>query len=240
MDYLVSLIVEKKPGSIARVLGALPRIGLEFQRHCVYRGDSQGCRLCVVADGTAGKVEQLPAKLQAIDSVITVVDAGEQDGAPLPEEWSDPPVVNEMVWAYPEIGPYLEQVEGQLVSEEKEHQLTRLGFQVGSRFGKHNATLAAALTLEEAVVGAVIPVLRPLALARADGSNVRVTGHKLLRANLDMIYVSYGRQPRRCFFLTGFIAGILRPAPHLRRPRVTETQCREAGDASCYFDIELS
>ena len=240
MDYLVSLIVENKSGSIGRVLGALPGIGLEFQRHCVYRGDSPGCRLCVVAEGASGRVDQLPAKLQAIDSVITVVDACVQDGAPLPEEWNDPPVVNEMVWAYPESGPYLEQVEGQLVSEEKEHQLTRLGVRVGSRFVKHNATLAAALTLEEAVVGAVIPVLRPLALARQDGSNVRVTGHKLLRASLDMIYVGYGRQPRRCFFLTGFIAGILRAAPHLRRPQVVETQCREAGDASCYFEIELS
>ena len=240
MDYLVTLIVDKKPGSIGRVLGALPRIGLEFQRHCVYRDDVQGCRLCVVAEGTAGRVAQLPAKLQAIDSVVTVLDAGEQGGAPLPDEWFDPPVVNEMVWAYPEIGRYLEQVESQLVSQEKEHQLTRLGVQVGSRFGKHNSTLAAALTLEEAVARVVVPVLRPLALAREDGSNVRVTGHKLLRASLDMIYVGYGRQPRRCFFLSGFIAGVLRPARHLRRPRVAETQCREAGDASCYFEIELS
>ena len=237
MDYLFSLIVEKKPGSIGRVLGALPRIGLEFQRHCLYRGDAEGCRLCVVAEGSAGKVDQLPAKLRTIDSVTTVLDATEQGGAPLPEEWSDPPVVNEMVWSYPELGPHLEQVESQLVPQEKEHQLTRLGVQVGSRFGKHHAALAAANTVEEAVVSAIVPVLRPLALAREDGSNVRVTGHKLLRASLDMIYVGYGRQPRRCFFLTGFIGGLLRQAPHLRRPRVAETQCREAGDASCYFQI---
>jgi len=59
------------------------------------------------------------------------------------------------------------------------------------------------------------------------------------RRRTDMMQVSDAGEGGKCFFLTGFIQGMLNAAPMLPIMAVDETSCRVNGDKECIFRVSV-
>ena len=246
MEVVVVVIAEKKPGTIARVASALSDYGLSFQGHRVYGCDRQRCRVKILAEGDAVHIGEIPSGLRAVDGVAAVINAQLVDPTTEPgslarELEQVSPFVNDIVWAYPRIRYLLEEFEQAQPWHEREHQLTKLGVEVGNRLGAYDPHLNEALTPHIALQTAIVPALRPVAQGAVDGDNLKVTRSLFVRRDLDMLYLGHSRGERgHCFFLCGLIFGMLKEAPRIPRVAVTETACRELGDGFCYFRTEAA
>lgn len=246
MEVIVVVTAEKKAGTIGRVASALCNYGLNFQGHRVYGCDRQQCRVMVLAEGDETQMGEIPSRLLAIDGVTEVlnaqlVDPTTEPGALARELQQESPFVNDIVWAYPRIRYLLEDFEQIQPWYEREHQLTKLGVQVGSRMGTYHPLLGEALTPHTALQEVIVPTLKPVAQGAVEGDNLKVTRSLFVRRNLDMLYLGHSRGERgHCFFLSGLIAGMLNQAPRIPRLCVSETACRELGDGFCYFRTEAA
>jgi len=246
MEVVVVVIAQKKVGTIGRLASALSNYGLHFQGYRLYDGDQQKCRVAVLAHGDEAHLGELPSGLSTVDGITEVLraqllDPTAEPGALARELRQDNPFVNDIVWAYPRIRYLLEEFEQAQPWYEREHQVTKLGVEVGSRMGAYHPLLREALTPHNALQTVIMPVLKPVAQGVAEGDNLKIIRSLFVRRNLDMLYLGHSRGERgHCFFLSGFIFGMLKQAPHIPRVCVTETACRELGDGFCYFRTEAS
>lgn len=246
MEVTIVINAEKKAGTIGRVASALCNYGMSFQGHRVYGYDRQQCRVTVLADGDETHIGAIPSGLLAIDGVTEVldtqlVDPTTEPGALAREFQQESPFVNDIVWAYPRIRYLLEDFEQAQPIYEREHQLTKLGVEVGSRMGAYHPLLGKAQTPHTALQSVIVPTLKPVAQGAVDGDNLKITRSLFVRRDLDMLYLGHSRGERgHCFFLSGLIAGMLSQAPRMPRRCVAETACRELGDGFCYFRTEAA
>ena len=246
MEVIVAVIAEKKAGTIGRVASALSNFGLSFQGYRVYGYDQQRCRVTVLAEGDEVHMDAIPSGLLAVDGVAEVlntqlIDPMTETGALARELRQESPFINDIVWAYPRIRYLLEEFEQAQPWYEREHQVTKLGVEVGSRMGTYHPHLNEALTPHTALQTVIMPALKPVAQGAVEGDNLKITRSLFVRRNLDMLYLGHSRGERgHCFFLSGLIFGMLKQAPRIPRVCVTETACRELGDGFCYFRTEAA
>lgn len=246
MEVVVVVVAQRKTGTIGRLASALSDYGLQFQGYRLYGGEHQQCRIKVLAEGDEVHLGELPSGLSTVDGVTEVLktqllDPTTEPGALARELRQESPFVNDIVWAYPRIRYLLEEFEQSQPWYEREHQITKLGVEVGSRMGAYDPLLSEALTPHAALQTAILPALRPLAQGVVEGDNLKIIRSLFVRRNLDMLYLGHSRGERgHCFFLSGFIAGMLNEATRIPRVCVTETACRELGDGFCYFRTETA
>ena len=246
MEMIVALIAEKKIGTIGRVANALCTYGLNFQGYRVYGYDRQRCLVTVLAEGDEEPLGEISSGLLAVDGVTKFLSAQRihpttEPGALAQELRQENPLINDIVWAYPRIRYLLEEFEQAQPWYEREHQVTKLGVEVGSRMGAYHTLLHEARTPHSALQNAIMPALKPVAQGSVEGDNLKIIRSLFVRRNLDMLYLGSSRGERgHCFFLTGFIFGMLKQGPRIPRVCVTETACRELGDGFCYFRTEAA
>jgi hypothetical protein len=215
--------------------------GFDFQGYRVYGWDRQRRRVSVFAEGDEVYMGRLPSRLVAVEGITEVIEV--QRVGPMTEPGvlarglrQESPFVNDIVWAYPRIRYLLEEFEQAQPWWEREHRVTKLGVEVGSRMGAYDSLLHEAMTPHAALQNAIAPALKPVAQGIVEGDNLKITRSLFVRRNLDRLYLGHSRGERgHCFFLSGLIFGMLKQARRIPRVWVTETACRELGDGYCYF-----
>lgn len=246
MEMVIIVIAERKTGALGRVAGTLSAYGLDFQGHRVYGWDRQRRRLSIFAEGDEVDMGNLCSRLLAVDGVAEIlkvqrVDRTTEPGTLASELRQENPFVNDIVWAYPRIRYLLEEFEQAQPWWEREHQITKLGVEVGSRIGAYDRLLHEAPTPHAALQTAIMPALKPVAQGAVEGDDLKIMRSLFVRRNLDMLYLGHSRgEQGHCFFLSGLIVGMLKQAPRIMRVCVTETACRELGDGFCYFHTEAA
>ncbi len=242
----ISLLIENEPGTMARVMTAVSRFGLQLGGHRLDRVDSENhSPLLIVANGTATKMD-LTTRLRDVRGVVEVlgIEAEGADSKGNDTKKSGPTpnsvdVVDQLVSAYPKVLRLIEQHEHALrKNENRNQQMRALGEAVGKKLLVRGADLKPQATISDAIQKVLIPVLKPIARARVDGGNVCVDLSVFTRRQVNTMDLVLGGEASRCDFLTGMIRGMINAVPNLPRARVKEIRCRTNGDPSCVFRVE--
>lgn len=249
MRISLALVCDERRRAVDDVVEALRHGGLHFGG---YETDAwePGCtRLILKGEADAPSLKELSNDLLAVEGVTEILDLRVPGGAslraedPLPderpsEEDEDPdPWVTRLVRAYPKIVSLVQEFEESQRPDEREHGTTKLGVEVGRRMVAGHPSLSQVSSVAAALEDIVAPQLRPLAECKVEGGHLKATHTVFTRHAVSLMYLPFVNEPHRCYFLTGFILGMLTAAPRLPRVRVEETKCRNAGDSMCYFRI---
>lgn len=246
MAVSITVLIDKSPGTLSRVIAALRKFGLTFTSH---RLDDLGeqIRLSVAADGNAS-ARELNDGMSKIRGVVAVADVKASDsgtaapaahagrGAAAPAAPAGGNIVDSIVKAYPKILRLITEFEEQLKnSGERSERLMSLGEQVGRRLVAGKAELQTVTTLHDALTSLIVPELTPISEAEAVGNEVRMRLSVFTRRQINTMDLVMGGEASRCDFMTGLIQGMLNQIPSFSRVRVEETRCRTNGDEQCVF-----
>lgn len=243
MAVTITVLIDKSPGTLSRVIAALRKFGLTFTSH---RLDDLGeqIRLRVAANGNAS-ARELNDGMSKIRGVVAVADVNAVgDGAApttRPASRAAPAAANDklvddLVNAFPKVLRLITEYENQLKnSEERRGRLNSLGERVGHRLVAGKPGLDGVTTLHDALAKVVVPVLTPISEAEAVGSDVRMRLSVFTRRQINTMDLVMGGEASRCDFMAGLIQGMLNEMPPFSRVRVEETRCRTNGDEHCLF-----
>jgi len=128
---------------------------------------------------------------------------------------------------YPNIFGRVLAFEHDLPVSHRESTTRYAGARLGAWIYKRDYALGARLGLADSVKHIVLPAMKTLVHADLSSETLRIKNSPLCNPRL--------YRGASCHFLRGCLEGLLHEPGHLGRPRVVESQCRNAGAELCTF-----
>ena len=250
METTFTVVVEKGAGTLSRVIAAVSRLDLRFKKH--YMADDSNAerkRLTIVASGDGVPDGELTAALKATNGVVDVLEiqsgdsagaapAGKASASGGSDDAGIRQMVNELIDSYPEIYNQVQEFQDKVKPKVREATVKKLGDAVGRGVVKAYPDLSAISTLEDAATNVVLPALLPIAPSQFDGEAILIRLSPFTKRHINNMDLVFGMEADRCFFLTGFIQGLLNGIGVLPKMQVVETSCKSNGERQCRFYIK--
>ncbi|MGD8710080.1 MAG: 4-vinyl reductase [Ectothiorhodospiraceae bacterium] len=250
-NITVHLDVEERSGILSSAVTKLRRHGLMLERHQMTNGDDDvQRRLVIEASGDVTDPEGLRDMLGGIRGVIRVANIEGVELASKPpatpaaaatEESTasagdSEELADRVARAHPKIMQLVEEFEFSLSAGEREPRVRELGRAVGERVAPRYTPDSPVSGVPDAIEQVVVPALEHIARTEPDGERLRVPISLFTRRYLNNMDLVFGEELDHCYYLAGFIEGILAKTPGLSAPGVVETKCRAVGDDTCIFE----
>ncbi len=243
----IILRVEQVSGVLGPAAAMVMQYGLKYQKHSITADAEQGFnQLTLETEGGLITKEELSGKLCTIPGVHEVVDILltpkedafqfeqrlDKEGRRLAEVISNqwPAKLIELTQKY----------EDSYHRSEQEQKVTLLGEAVGRRLAMQQPKLREHKEIPEALREIVMPLLANVATGEVKGSSLEITISLFSRRFSNTMDLVFGSEAPKCYFLTGFIQGVLNQSPRIPEVTVTEPECRAVGDKVCLFKVELA
>ncbi|OUD12487.1 V4R domain-containing protein [Thioflexithrix psekupsensis] len=243
----IILKVEQISGVLGPAAAVVMQYGLKYQKHTVHQDPNTGfSQLILETEGghvdPAPLIQQLQGLLgvkEVLDVVIQpkeeslVVDLNlDQEGRRLLE-------LIAQTWPN-KLVEVTQKYEDSFHRSEQEAKVTLLGEAVGRRLALRHAQLREVKNIKEGLQKMVIPLLNNVAQCQIKDTDLEITVSLFSRRFSNTMDLVFGSEVPKCFFLTGFIQGVLNQAPFIPNVTVTEPQCRAVGDKVCLFKVNVA
>ncbi len=257
----ISVLIERAPGSLARVVASLRKTGLSFRGHHLEpTSDPAQSLLTLSVDGrvVGGELAQALSEVRGVLQILRVdtnsaaghaertrprsMDTRHSAGPEVVEAAAIKPeeLAERIITAYPRILPLIENFEDRIQNNsDRSRRLTKLGERVGKGLAAPRWANVSAETVHEALQRVVVPALEPIADAEAHGADLRVRISIFTRRQTNTMDLVFGGEAARCDFMVGMIQGMINASSSLPHVTVDEARCRTNGDEYCLFRVNL-
>lgn len=242
----IILKVEQISGVLGPAAALIMQYGLKYQKHTTATDAETGHHfLTLEAEGDFIAKEDLSSQLLKIPGVHEVSEIVlspknealqfdlklDQEGRRLSEllatHW--PNKLIEMTQKY----------EDSYHRSEQETKVVLLGESVGRRLAFQQKDLREMQDIPQTLAHIVIPLLNNIAQCEIKGNDLEISVSLFSRRFSNTMDLVFGSETPKCFFLTGFIQGVLNQTPRLPEVIVTEPLCRAVGDKICLFKVSI-
>lgn len=243
----IILRVEQVSGVLGPAAAMVMQYGLKYQKHSIAVDATQGLnQLTLETEGGLIEKEELSVQLSTIPGVHEVIDIllipkedAFQFEQRLDKEGRRLAEVLSMQWPNKLI-ELSQKYEDSFHRSEQETKVTLLGEAVGRRLAMRQPQLHDYKEITETLRKIVIPLLENVANCEVKGNNLEITVSLFSRRFSNTMDLVFGSEAPKCYFLTGFIQGVLNQAPKVPEVTVTEPECRAVGDKICLFKVEVA
>ncbi len=243
----IVLRVNSFSGVLGQAAAILMQSGLNYARHQLK--DESGTSHKILTLETEGNTipnDILQQKLPEINGVIEVVSITSKPkedsklmrrhGALNDEEEQ---LIDTIIDVWPAILTPLQAYEDSCPRKEREAKVTRIGVYVGIRQAIHHPLLKDTDSIYHALHTVVVPALKKIAECEVEGDELKTTVSIFSRRFTNSMDLLFSQENDKCYFLIGFIEGILSQASKLPSTYVTEPKCRAIGDQYCLFKVNI-
>ena len=244
----VVLEVEQVSGVLGQAAALLMASGLKYQKHAIVPdSDIEHNRLTLKAEGNDFSREDLQTQLAQIPGVISVLDIKilpKTAGTASIESQLDKlgrQLADELTHQWPRgVVELSQRYEDKFKKSEQERQVSHLGEVVGQRLARQHPQFTEVDNVATALQQLVLPLLENVAKGQVSGGDVlQINVSLFTRRHSNTMDLVFGMENSKCYFLMGFIQGILNAAPKIPTVKVTESSCRSHGDHACLFVVKL-
>ena len=247
MQIDITIVSDKSPGVLARVIVALRKAGLNLTQQQMVEADDHRV-FTLSAQGLGADKGQLKGTIEAIAGVNSVQMAGLAEAAapvaePAVTASSEGSLAQRLAQQFPAIGDAVEQYQADLPAASASELLFALGKEVAEHRLKVLPSVADDVSIKAFINERLLPDLAELADAERDGDQLKVLSSifsKGKKASGFGYPMGGAGTLIKCDFLSGYIQGLLEAVPALRYGHVEEVMCRKEGQPYCLFEFVLN
>lgn len=240
MTATIKLMVNSGSGVLAAVVSRLQAAGLRVKSHNLEPVNASSSILTVHAevrdDFDAAELKSMLSGIEVVQGVEEI-SAGnraperQQPGVAVPEE-----LVNRVVASFPKIMAPIQNFEEKTAKDpQRVDKLRQLGVEAGRKLVadlEHGPLDSLPAVIDEVV----LPGISSIAEASRDGNSVVVPVSLFTRRVVTSMDLFSG-DGENCYFLAGFVEGLVTSSPGHDAVSVMESKCRANGDPACVFNL---
>lgn len=244
MTFDVILEIDKNINVLAQAAPLLQELGLFYQKHNAIPDELTGShQLMLEVKGEQLVRETVWARLAALRGVYKVIDIielNQTEKALVDLNLDDEgrALADKIAVLWPQqLMKLTQNYEDSFHRSEQEIKVTALGEGVGRRLAVKHDRIHEVTRIPEALKEIVIPLLNTVARPQIKGNDLEIFVSLFSRRHCNSMDLVFGTESVPCYFLIGFIQGVINQASQLPRVKVTEPLCRANGERTCYFKI---